>query len=100
MNRYFYNRSDFEDDDEILLITAQRLIEGALFICVFLLILVIMQNRDLVDQVEVQKATAEHHKTEAAKYSGFLAECMNGGAVFDRTTDTAYFCDKPTEVRL
>ena len=99
MNRYHYNRSDFEDDDP-LLPTLQRLIEGALFISILLLIVVIMQNRDLADQVEGQKATAEHHKTEAAKYTGLLAECLNGGGMYDRASGTAYFCEKALEMRI
>ena len=103
MNRYDrswkdFTAEDFEDDP--LLTTLQRLIEGALFISILLLIVVIMQNRDLADQVEGQKATAEHHKTEAAKYSGLLAECMNGGGMYDRASGTAYFCEKALEMRI
>ena len=93
MNRYFYNRSDFEDDDEILFITAQRLIEGALAICVLLLILAFMQNKDLQDRIDEQQS-------EVKKYSGLLAECLNGGAVIDRNTNKALFCDKAIEVQL
>ena len=99
MTIYNYNRSNLIDMDEDLdeedavLVTAQSLVEGALFICVFLLILVVMQNRDLADQIEEQQS-------EVKKYSGLLAECLNGGTLLDKETDTAYFCDKPSEVRL
>ena len=92
MNRYHYNRSDFDDEDP-LLSTFIHLIEGALFICILLLVIVVMQNRDLADQVESQKETA-------AKATAMLAECMNGGALLDKATDTDYFCDKTTEIRL
>ena len=99
MNRYNYNRSDLIDMDEDLdeedavLVTAQRLVEGALFICIFLLILVFMQNKDLQDRIDEQQS-------EVKKYSGLLAECLNGGTLLDKETDTAYFCDKPSEVKL
>ena len=95
MNRYHYNKShlqEFEDEDP-LLPTFIHLIEGALFICILLLVIVVMQNRDLNDEVETQKATAE-------KATAMLAECFNGGALLDRNTNVAFFCDKPTEVRL
>ena len=29
-----------------------------------------------------------------------LAACMNGGAVYDKATDTAHFCGKVTSVKL
>ncbi len=29
-----------------------------------------------------------------------LAACMNGGAVYDRATDTAHFCERVHSVRL
>ena len=95
MNKYHYNRSHLAefDDEDPLLPTFIHLIEGALFICILLLVIVVMQNRDLNDEVEMQKATAE-------KATAMLAECFNGGALLDKATDTAYFCDKPVEVRL
>ena len=100
MNRYNYNKSDFDDDDDAVMATVQRIIEGALFICCILLIVAVMQNRDLEDQVKSQKATAAHHKKEATKYSGLLAECLNGGAMVDKASDTAFFCNRPLELKL
>ena len=99
MNRYNYNRSDLIgmdedlDEEDAVLVTAQRLVEGALFICIFLLILVFMQNKDLQDRIDEQQS-------EVKKYSGLLAECLNGGAVIDRNTNKAIFCDKAIEVQL
>ena len=29
-----------------------------------------------------------------------LAACMNGGAVYDKASDTAHFCGKVTSVKL
>ena len=99
MNRYNYNKSNLIDMDEDLdeenavIATAQRLVEGALAICVLLLILAFMQNKDLQDRIDEQQS-------EVKKYSGLLAECLNGGTLLDKETDTAYFCTRPLEVRL
>ena len=92
---YHYNKSHLAefDEDDVMLNTFIHLIEGALFICILLLVIVVMQNRDLADEVETQKATAE-------KATAMLAECFNGGALIDRNTNVAFFCDKPTEIRL
>ena len=92
---YYYNKSHLAefDEDDVMLNTFIHLIEGALFICILLLVIVVMQNRDLADEVETQKATAE-------KATAMLAECFNGGALIDRNTNVAFFCDKPTEIRL
>lgn len=65
-------------------------IVGAL---ILMLILGIMQNRDLKHKLEDQKAAT-------VKYSGHLADVFNGKALIDRASNTAYFFDKPTEVKL
>lgn len=95
MNRYHYNRSDLQEfeDEGPFLPTFIHLIEGALVICVLLLVFAFMQNRDLADEAAIQREVAE-------KATGMLAECFNGGALLDRKTNVGYFCDKPLEVRL
>lgn len=92
---YHYNKSHLAefDEDDVMLNTFIHLIEGALFICILLLVIVVMQNRDLEEIAATQKEAAE-------KATAMLAECFNDGALLDKATDTAYFCDKPVEVRL
>ena len=93
MNRYHYNRSDFEDDGATPARFVRLMIDAALAICILLLILAFVQNRDLEDKVANQQQ-------EVSRYAGLLAECLNGGAMLDRESNVAYFCGKPSEVRL
>ena len=60
---------------------------------IFLLLLGIMQNRDLAHKLEDQKAVTK-------QVSGHLADVFNGKALIDRASNTAYFFDKPVEVKL
>ena len=39
-------------------------------------------------------------EVERVAYSQLLAECFNGGTLYDYNTRTAYFCSKPLEVKL
>ena len=98
MNRYNLSRRDFTDD--VSMPTVMYLIEGSLFVAIFLLIIAVMQNRDLEDRLEEKKAEVKQQMDEVKKYSGLLAECMNGGGMYDRASGTAYFCDKPLEIPL
>ena len=41
---------------------------------------------------------AEQHKAAAGRYSAMLAECLNGGTLYDKASNTAYFCSKPIEL--
>ena len=52
-----------------------------------------MQYRDARDALHEQRART---RIVAAN----LASCMNGGAVYDKATDTAHFCGKVTSVKL
>ena len=52
-----------------------------------------MQYRDARDALHEQKART---RLVAAN----LAACMNGGAVYDKATDTAHFCGKVTSVKM
>ena len=56
-------------------------------VLLFLLVVAVMQNRDLATR-------AEDHEAASARYAHMLALCMNGGALYDKTSDTAFFCDK------
>ena len=40
----------------------------------------------------------QRHRTKVVASN--LAACMNGGAVYDRATDTAHFCERVHSVRL
>lgn len=47
-----------------------------------------MQYRDARDALHEQRARTQ------------LVACMNGGAVYDKASDTAHFCGKVTSVKL
>ena len=42
----------------------------------------------------------EYEKRQSMILASNLAACMNGGAVYDRATDTAHFCERVHSVRL
>lgn len=42
----------------------------------------------------------EDEKRQSMILASNLAACMNGGAVYDRATDTAHFCERVHSVRL
>ena len=65
-----------------------RIIDG----CILLLLLGVIAWTQARDE--------EARKAEEQTYAALLATCMNGGALIDHNTDTAYFCDKPTEIKL
>ena len=52
-----------------------------------------MQYRDARDALHEQRARTQ-------LVAANLAACMNGGAVYDKATDTAHFCGKVTSVKL
>ena len=52
-----------------------------------------MQYRDARDALHEQKA-------RTSLVAANLAACMNGGAVYDKASDTAHFCGKVTSVKL
>ena len=52
-----------------------------------------MQYRDARDALHEQKGRTQ-------LVAANLANCMNGGAVYDKATDTAHFCGKVYSVRL
>jgi hypothetical protein len=60
---------------------------------VLLVIIGLMQNRDLAHKLEDQKV-------KTSQVAGHLADAFNGKALLDRATNTAYFFDKPIEVKL
>ena len=69
-----------------------RIIDGCILIAGLLILLSIItwaQARDEEDRV-----------ADKQNYAAMLASCMNGEALFDYNTDTAYFCSKPLEVKL
>ena len=53
----------------------------------------------VMSELDYRDKVAQSHK-ETQKYIGLLAAAMNGGAIIDNQTDTAYFFDKPTELRI
>ncbi len=65
-----------------------RIIDG----CILLLLLGVIAWTQARDE--------EARKTEGQSYAALLATCMNGEALIDHNTDTAYFCGKPTEIKL
>ncbi|MFZ4539976.1 hypothetical protein, partial [Propionivibrio sp.] len=74
----------------------ERFLDVALLVVGLLAVLVVLgllQNRKLEAQVTSQKA-------ETLKFSGILADCMNGLAVYDRSSNTAHFCAKVISVSL
>ena len=87
-------------DEDAPLRHLQYVIEGALFICVLISTVAFVQNKDLEDQLKDREKAIKQSKAEAAKYSGLLAECLNGGAIVDRANNVAYFCDQPLEIKL
>jgi hypothetical protein len=52
-----------------------------------------MQYRDARDALEDEKY-------QSMILASNLASCMNGGAVYDKASDTAHFCGKVTSVKL
>ena len=42
----------------------------------------------------------EDEKRQSMILASNLAACMNGGAVYDRASDTAHFCGRVTSVKL
>ena len=42
----------------------------------------------------------EYEKRQSMILAANLAACMNGGAVYDKASDTAHFCGKVTSVKL
>ena len=42
----------------------------------------------------------EDEKRQSMILASNLASCMNGGAVYDKASDTAHFCGKVTSVKL
>ena len=49
--------------------------------------------RDATDALEAEKR-------QSMIVAANLAACMNGGAVYDKASDTAHFCGKVTSVKL
>lgn len=89
----------FEDEDAPLRYL-QYVIEAALAICILIVTIAFMQNKDLEDQLEDREKAFKQSKAEAAKYSSLLAECLNGGTVVDHANNIAYFCNRPLELKL
>ena len=52
-----------------------------------------MGYRDATDALEDEKR-------QSMILASNLAACMNGGAVYDKASDTAHFCGKVTSVKL
>ena len=100
MNRYDRSWKDFKDTEDKPLRHLQYAVEVALVICVLLLILALVQNRDMQDQITKRDAEYKAQKDEVIKYTGLLAECLNGGGMYDRASGTAYFCEKALEMRI
>lgn len=82
----------------ILFLTAALLIMCAFNLSIYKI------HAHQVDKLHKQNASiiadlrAEKEKT--IRISGMLATVMNGGSLFDRNSDTAFFFDKPTQVKL
>ena len=53
----------------------------------------------VMSELDYRDKVAQSHE-ETQKYIALLATAMNGGAIIDNQTDTAYFFDKPTELRI
>ena len=53
----------------------------------------------VMSELDYRDKVAQSHE-ETQKYIALLATAMNGGAILDKHTDTAYFFDKPTELRI
>ena len=69
-----------------------RLIDGLILIASLLVLLSLISWAQARDE-EDRQATERSH-------AAMLAACMNGGVLIDHNTDTAYFCGKPTEIKL
>ena len=69
-----------------------RIIDGCILIAGLLVLLSIITWAQARDE--------EARKAEEQSYAALLATCMNGEALIDHNTDTAYFCGKPTEIKL
>jgi len=71
-------------------------LNGAIIVAVLLCFLVLlswMKTKDIEDAVEF-------HRTEARRVTIMLASCMNGKALVDKKTNTAYFCNRVVEMKL
>jgi len=70
-----------------------------LIMAVFVTIIGAMQARDHEDQMMTQKEQTSMAEQRTEHYSGMLAQCFNGGVLWDKLNETAYFCSKPLEVK-
>ena len=75
--------------------------KASLFVVMFALILMLLglcwvQYTHLVELTKQLEQQVE----QTTKYSSLLASVMNGGTLYDRASDTAYFFDKPLAVKL
>ena len=74
-----------------------RVFKDAVYIIIGLLALIAVvswsQMKDAEDKLEDQKRVTQ-------KYIGHLSTAFNGGTLLDRATGTAFFFDKPVEVKL
>ena len=53
----------------------------------------------VMSELDYRDKVAQSHE-ETQKYIALLATAMNGGAIIDNQTNTAYFFDKPTELKI
>ena len=79
-----------------------KLVDAGLILAIvaaMFLVVVYMQARDAAEQVMAQKAQTHLAEQETKSCGRTFAECMNGGTLFDKINETAYFCSKPLEIK-
>ena len=70
-----------------------------LIIAVFVTTIGAMQARDHEDQIMAQKEQTRLTEQQAGRYAAMVAQCFNGGVLWDKLNETAYFCSKPLELK-
>lgn len=71
-----------------------RLIDAAILLVVLLCLGGLLSTWSNANANEA----AEQHKAAAGRYSAMLATCLNGGTLYDKTSNTAIFCGKAIEL--
>ena len=57
-------------------------------------------SKALSDELVSVKQQSQIHKSEADNWLKQLVTCLNGGTLYDKASNTAFFCAKPIEVKL
>ena len=79
-----------------------KVVDAAVLICaifVFVSIVGWMQHRDAEDQKLIQQEMTAQKEALADRYAKMLGDCMNGGVLWDKASNTAHFCGSVVSVR-